>query len=175
MQTKFEEDPFLCPRCSKVGYCIEKANARLIESLRDKLYTINTSPATDKEISNWVPLRTFNKRDPNFNRKLQKAHDLFHQDEFEQASYMYRDMFVTRNDSDEVRIGLAASLYFMQNYQEAADIALQMSTAYRNDMATRFILQCGEKIKSEVQIENESESAEKVSEKKDLVIAGKCS
>ena len=41
MQTKFEEDPFLCPKCTKVGYCIEKAKEQMMESIRNRIYTVN--------------------------------------------------------------------------------------------------------------------------------------
>ena len=51
-----------------------------------------------------------------FGKKLQQAHDLFHQQEFEQASYVYQDILETRNDCDEVRIGLAAAFYFLGKY-----------------------------------------------------------
>jgi hypothetical protein len=173
MQKKSGEDPLLCTQCRKFGYCVEKAKQRFWESLSGRL-TTNTHPASDKEISNWVPLRPYYKKDPGFQRKLQEAHDLFHQDEFEQAAYLYRDMLVGRNDSDEVHIGLAASLYFMQNYHEAADIAIKLTGVFSNDKATRFILQCIEKIKNvkPVTIENynkqESSGSEMFSKDKEL-------
>ncbi|MBU3714116.1 MAG: hypothetical protein FGM46_04130 [Ferruginibacter sp.] len=179
MQKKFEEDPFLCEDCRKVGYCLVKANQRLVESISSR-YMLNNNPATDKEISNWVPLRPEYKTDAGFYKKLQKAHELFHQDEFEQASYMYRDMLTSRNDSYEVHLGLAASLYFMQNYHEAADIAIKITSAYSNDKVTRFILQCIEKIKSvktaKIEREQNRQSSETgyLSKNAELVLAGKC-
>ncbi len=39
-----------------------------------------------------------------FGKKLQQAHDLFHQDEFEQASYMYQDIIETRSDITDLNL-----------------------------------------------------------------------
>ena len=76
-------------------------------------FVINTNLITERDISQWVPIRTTIKdANTNFGKKLQQAHELFHQDEFEQASYMYQDMLETRNDCDEVIVGLAAAFFF---------------------------------------------------------------
>lgn len=152
------EDPFLCKKCQRYGYCIEKyyknpSNNKLIPIdagvVKLKTFTqLNVNSFfTDKEIANWVPLKTEIKdASTPFGRKLQKAHDLFHQEEYEQAGYMYRDMLETRNDCDEIRIGLVSSLYFLENYHEAADIALRINSPYKKDESVQFIRQCENKI-----------------------------
>ena len=96
----------LCDDCQKLGYCVLSVKISIPEK-----------QLTDREISNRVPVRTID-RDAfgKFGKKLQEAHDLFHQMEYEQASYLYRDMLTTHNNSDEVKIGLVASLYFMEHY-----------------------------------------------------------
>jgi hypothetical protein len=152
------DDPFLCKKCQSYGYCIEKfyknpSNNELIPIEagvvnRKTLTQLNQNTfITDKEIANWVPLRTEIKdASTPFGKKLQKAHDLFHQEEYEQASYMYRDMLETRNDCDEIRLGLVSSLYFLENYHEAADIALRINSPYKKNESVQFIRQCEKKI-----------------------------
>ncbi len=138
----------LCDRCKQVGYCLAKYENSPSNRKKRQL--------TEKEISAMVPIRTtFRDRSTRFGNKLQQAHDLFHQDEFEQASYMYRDMLETRNDCDEILIGLAASFFFMKQYEAAADIGIKMSNYRMNEFSNSFVSLCELKIK-EQEKENQS-------------------
>jgi hypothetical protein len=38
MKYLIEEDPFLCPECAKVGYCIEEQRKRPIATEEDKSF-----------------------------------------------------------------------------------------------------------------------------------------
>jgi thioredoxin-like negative regulator of GroEL len=140
MSINQNETPFLCYRCQPLGYCLAA-----VENYKEKI------PINDSQISQWVPIRTTIKDAcTKFGKKLQHAHDLFHQDEYEQASYMYQDMYETRNDCNEVKIGLAASFYFLKKYEEAASFSLKINLYFNNDFITKFINQC--ELKSKVEL-----------------------
>lgn len=146
MQHKHEEDPFLCDKCQPLGYCKAARERSKIEELRHRLNLSKMKkdiPLTEREVSHWVPLRTMIKdANTSFGIKLQHAHELFHQDEFEQASYMYLDMLETRNDCEEVKIGLAAALYFLHQYEQAASAALKISSIFKRDWPMRLAHLC---------------------------------
>ena len=149
-------DAFMCPECRALGYCIQQAK-RNSENAKRKYFglpiepfVINTNLITERDISQWVPIRTTIKdANTNFGKKLQKAHELFHQDEFEQASYMYQDMLETRNDCDEVIIGLAAAFYFLKKYEEASSVAIKLNNLLHNSFPYRFANYCETKLKEE--------------------------
>lgn len=140
MSIKLNETPFLCYRCQPFGYCLAA-----VENYKEKI------PITDGQISQWVPIKTTIKdATTKFGQKLQRAHDLFHQDEYEQASYMYQDMYETRNDCNEIKIGLAASFYFLKRYEEAAGFSLKINLFFNSDFLNKFINQCELKSKAEI-------------------------
>ena len=166
MNKQKEIDPFLCERCQPFGYCLESAsrkNNRLsIVEIQKQIKSENTG-LTDREIAQWVPLRTMIKdANTKFGKKLQQAHGLFHQDEFEQANYMYQDMLETRNDCDEVVIGLSASFYFLNKYEEACSAILKLRNSVNLHYPNRFSIQCEKKLNDEkkemIKIEEEIES-----------------
>jgi hypothetical protein len=114
-------DPFLCSDCQQLGYCrkyrldnnyskqrgILRKNGKKLPSL------------SESEVSNWVPIQASARyAGTRFRKRLQDAHDLFHEDEFEQASYMYQDMLASRKDCDELIIGLAASFFFWESMKK---------------------------------------------------------
>jgi len=109
-----EDKPVLCDACREIGYCLIRFNEK-----RGKVLPVGRE-ITEKDITRMVPLKTALSMNTPMGKKLQQAHDLFHQDEFEQSSYLYHDMFATRNDCSEVRAGLAAALFFLKQYEEAA-------------------------------------------------------
>jgi hypothetical protein len=153
MNTEKEVDPFLCERCQPFGYCLESAgrknNSFSIDEIQKQIQLENTG-LTDREIAQWVPLRTTIKdANTTFGKKLQQAHELFHQDEFEQASYMYQDMLETRNDCDEVIIGLSASFYFLKKYNEAYSAILNLRNPVNDHYSNRFSIQCEKKLNEE--------------------------
>jgi hypothetical protein len=109
-----EDKADLCNACREIGYCLIRFNEK-----RGKFLPVGPE-ITEKDITRMVPLKTALSMNTPMGKKLQQAHDLFHQDEFEQSSYLYHDMFATRNDCSEVRAGLAAALFFLKQYEEAA-------------------------------------------------------
>jgi hypothetical protein len=146
-------DPFLCERCQPFGYCLESAGRKKkslsIDEIQKQIKLENTG-LTDREIAQWVPLRTTIKdANTKFGKKLQLAHELFHQDEFEQANYMYQDMLETRIDCDEIVIGLSASFYFLKKYEEASSTILKLSSLSNQHYPNRFSIQCEIKLKKE--------------------------
>jgi hypothetical protein len=143
MSYSFKDDPFVCPECRKAGYCIERAKSKT------QLY-VEIPELEDTDIVKYVPIKTTIKEaSTKFGKKLQQAHDLFHQDEYEHSSYMYADMLASRNDCNEVIIGLAASLYFLNKIDEAASIVLKLDYWYEKGFRDKFISLCESKIISE--------------------------
>jgi hypothetical protein len=165
---KQEEDPFLCNECQVLGYCKAARERSRLEQLRQRL-SLNKMkkniPLTKREISHWVPLRTTIKdANTRFGKKLQQAHELFHQDEFEQASYLYLDMLQSRNDCEEIKIGLAASLFFLGQFEAAANAALNINALFKRDWPMRFVHLC--EIKLFEQIAKSNPQEKRLSEKK---------
>ena len=151
-------DPLLCSECQKHGYCTAKfykhpATNELIpipniKSNKRGLKLDDQTPITDREITNLVNVRTdIKEANTKFGKKLQHAHDLFHQDEFEQASYMYLDIIETRADITEAWKGLCASFYFLGKYKEAISACMNINSYYGNTLLDRFIKGCEEKAK----------------------------
>ena len=131
----FDETPLLCDHCKAYGYCIGEANVKL-----DDLFI---EPASEREIRNWVNVQTEVKEvGSSYSKKLQQAHDLFHQDEFEQASYLYLDILQSRNDCTEASVGLSASYYFLENYKQALSYASYLPKSINQPFLNRFYKQC---------------------------------
>jgi hypothetical protein len=160
------DETLLCSICRVYGYCFSRyykdpktnklikktSNTAVFESL---ITPYNTSPITDREISNQVNVRTEMKEsNTQLGNKLQGAHDLFHQDEFEQASYMYLDIIETRNDCKEAWRGICASFYFLGKYEEASAACLNAYSSLDSSFINRFIKGCEKKI--EEVLKNES-------------------
>ena len=155
----------LCSSCKVHGYCVAKFykdphTNKLIpipenESSRERLTISDIKrPITDKEVSKIVNLRTEYNAGTKLVKKLQKAHDLFHQDEFEQASYMYLDIIETRNDSTEAWRGICASFYFLGKYEEAATACMNTNTGLGSWFTNRFIRACEAKMKEHEEKKN---------------------
>lgn len=143
MSYRFKDDPFVCPECRKVGFCINRAKRR-------NQFIADFPVLEVRNIVNHVPVKTsIREAATNFGKKLQQAHDLFHQDEYEQASYLYADMITSRKDCNEIIIGLAASLYFLNKIEEAATIILNLPEWHDNRFRDKFIALCESKTISE--------------------------
>jgi hypothetical protein len=151
------EDPFLCPQCQKHGYCIErfykepKTNELIrlpkMESKSPQTKLESQTPISTMEISNIVNVRTdIQEASSNLGKKLQQAHDLFHQDEFEQASYIYLDIIETRNDITEAWRGICASFYFLAKYDEAVAVCVHPKTNLKSTFVDGFLKACEEKM-----------------------------
>ncbi len=160
MTSNFKKDPTLCDKCQQYGYCIVKANAKETENLRQKLKTLRAEKnrtLTEKEISNLVPIRTMMKGSEQMaGKKIQIAHDLFHENEFEQSNYIYQDIIQTKNDCIEAHIGLAASFYFLKKYEDATIIAERYFQSWYPIKTNQFILQCLNKLTEQTTTTNKS-------------------
>jgi hypothetical protein len=153
-ETPDNEDPFLCAKCQQHGYCIEKfykhpnTNELMpIPQIKSKDADLfnweNNAPATESEISNMVNVRTdINEASNRLGKKLQQAHDLFHQDEFEQASYIYLDIIETRTEISEAWKGICASFYFLGKYEEAVAASMNRNTSISSSFMNKFIKAC---------------------------------
>ena len=163
MSYSFKEDPFDCPDCRKAGYCIKKGKKSIaaIKALSD---------LTDSDIARFVPLKTLVKdAGTAFGRKLQQTHDLFHQEEYEQAYYLYACMVENRNDCTEVLIGLAASLFFLKKYDEAAGIVLKINDLENDNFLENFICLCESKLNTDKIFPTHSEIIHSISQQKVLI------
>lgn len=141
---------YLCAGCQALGYCKAKAEQKEFENLYEKyrLQKIKKNiPLSDKAIKNGVPFKTdLRGANQKVGKKIQIAHDLFHENEYEQANYIYQDILQTRNDCDEAIIGAAATYYFLKKYEEAAVIAERHYEKWHSDFTNRFILSCEKKL-----------------------------
>jgi len=157
------EDPFLCSQCQKHGYCIAKfykhpATNELIPipNIESNILSIkidDQTPITEREISNIVNVRTdIKEATTRFGKKLQHAHDLFHQDEYEQASYVYLDIIETRTDITEAWRGVCASFYFLGKYDEAVSTSLNPNARLESSFLNRFVKGCEGKMGEAIEI-----------------------
>ena len=157
------EDQLLCSKCKEHGYCTAKfykhpvTNKFIpipnIESNGRGVKLYDQTPITEREISNIVNVRTdIKEATTKFGKKLQHAHDLFHQDEFEQASYMYLDIIETRTDITEAWRGICASFYFLGKYDEAVAASLNPNTHLESSFVIRFVKGCEGKLGDENEI-----------------------
>jgi len=163
------KNPFLCDSCQQLGYC-RKSREAVIAEMLPKYYKVLSELNPEyhfmkiSEVNNLVPIKTM-VRDSNTaaGKKLQQAHDLFHQDEFEQASYLYRDLLTQRADYQEAAVGLAASYFFMKQYEEAAAVASGINDLNFNKQLSKFLDACERLSKEERSVREQSFSAIKLS------------
>jgi len=150
-------DPFLCSDCQQLGYCRKygKGNKYLsnigISKPQSTYEAFSRPPSlTEVMVSNWVPIQASAEYAGSpFRKHVQEAHDLFHEDEFEQASYMYQDMLASRKDCDELIIGLAASLFFLGKYEEAVGVIARLHGLLHSNISDKFSELCAIKIANE--------------------------
>ena len=157
-----EDAAFLCSNCKTLGFCRRRAQdlrhdyrrsnpqAAPLPPIAPSLGFKGSVAFSEREIKFWVPLKT--QQAPAIGGKmLQKAHDLFHEEEYEQASYVYRDLLQTRNDYQEALLGLAASLYFLGKYEEATVMAMRLSAQEQTGAAERFLKSCEKAVQQQVE------------------------
>jgi hypothetical protein len=151
---EFDDHSQLCSRCQQHGYCTEKY---VKDSRTNQLLPIRTDSTTGKydsihytkkpllksDICNIVNVRTEIKEAASaLGKRLQYAHDLFHQDEFEQASYVYQDIIETRCDITEAWRGLVACLFFLGKFQEAASLCVSPKVNLDTSFTNPFVETC---------------------------------
>ena len=155
------KDPFLCDDCQQLGYC-RKNRESAIDELLPQYFELLSEPNNnyhymkDIDIINLVPVKTIVKDYyTTAGRKLQQAHDLFHQSEYEQASYLYRDLQMQRADYHEAAIGLAASYFFMNLYEEATTVAAGINHYAFDKILPDFLDACVRAAKEVEKIESQ--------------------
>jgi tetratricopeptide (TPR) repeat protein len=98
---------------------------------------------TDLQICNWVPLRYIAQDSTTQGGiRLNQAHELFHQDNYEAALNLYKEILETRDDFHEAWIGLAASHYMLGNYDEALTASYNLQKNWAPPFITNFSKQC---------------------------------
>jgi len=154
IETAARDYPFLCAKCRPYGRCINSSSqskgteARVYPNPVLENIKKDNSPVTERQISNWVNVRTgFKEATSVLGKKLQQAHDLFHQNEYEQASYLYLAIFQTRNDCEEAWKGICASNYFLGRYEEAVCVSSYFPRSQIDNFVDRFDRLCELKVK----------------------------
>lgn len=92
-------------------------------SLED-VFENHKEPFEIKRLKHMIPYKAFQSMFPN--PSLQKAHDLFHQDQYEEAIDLYNELITTRNDLHEAKAGIAISYFILGNYEKAEGMAAQL-------------------------------------------------
>ena len=72
-----------------------------------------------------MPFKAYQRTSPS--PQLQKAHDLFHANQFTEAVELYEELLITRNDLDEAKAGLAISYFILEDYERAELAAVSLS------------------------------------------------
>jgi hypothetical protein len=162
-------NPFLCDSCQQLGYC-RKSREAVITEMLPKYYKVLSELNLEyhfmkvSEVNNFVPIKTMVRdRHTVAGKKLQQAHDLFHQDEFEQASYLYRDLLTQRADYQEAAVGLAASYFLMKQYEQAAAVASGIDHFEFKKHLSDFLDACERLSKEERSVREQSVSSIKSS------------
>lgn len=133
-----------------------------MKSRQKRREAIEKKVSTETEISNMVPLTTAGIYSSGiFGKKLQQAHDLFHQQEYEQASYLYRDLLMTRADCEEIILGLSSCFYFLKEYERALYFISSLSGIH-NTYIIGFTNAC---LNAVEESENESKSGKENEDK----------
>ena len=110
----------------------------------EDVFKNHKEPFEAKKLKHLVPFKAFQSAFPN--AQLQKAHDTFHEDKYEDAIDMYKELLVSRNDLHEARAGLAISYFILENYEMAEIVAADLSQYQYKEL-----LQLITKVKSGVQ------------------------
>jgi tetratricopeptide (TPR) repeat protein len=97
----------------------------------------------DSQICNWVPIRYMaqDSSSPS-GKRLSQAHELFHQDEYQNALDLYKELLETRNDFQEAWIGLAVTQYMLGNYDEALTASYRLHEWRYRAFLNIFSKQC---------------------------------
>ena len=86
----------------------------------EDIFVISGMEFDFKQLKRHVPVKiethSFSSTSDTF---LQKAHDLFHQDEFENSKAIYKDFLQSRNDSQEAWLGLTICNFILGDYENA--------------------------------------------------------
>ena len=91
----------------------------------EDVFKNHKEPFEVKRLKHLVPFKAYQRTTPS--PQLQKAHDLFHANQFTEAVELYKELLITRNDLDEAKAGLAISYFILEDYERAELAAVSLS------------------------------------------------
>jgi hypothetical protein len=100
----------------------------------EDVFKNHKEPFEVKRLKHLVPFKAYQRISPS--PQLQKAHDLFHNDQFAEAAQLYKELLVTRNDLHEARAGLAISYFILEEYELAESVAASLSRYQYKELIT---------------------------------------
>ncbi len=100
----------------------------------EEVFKNHKEPFEVKRLKHLVPFKAYQRTSPS--PQLQKAHDLFHNDQYTEAVELYKELLVTRNDLDEAKAGLAISYFILEEYEHAESVATSLSPYQYKELIT---------------------------------------
>ncbi len=100
----------------------------------EDVFKNHKEPFQVKRLKHLVPFKAYHRTSPS--PLLQKAHDLFHEDQFLEAIELYKEILLTRNDLEDAKAGLAISYFILENYEMAESIVAQLTPYQYRDLIT---------------------------------------
>jgi hypothetical protein len=100
----------------------------------EDVFKNHKEPFEVKRLKHLVPYKAYQRTSPS--PQLQKAHDLFHNDQFAEAAQLYKELLVTRNDLDEAKAGLAISYFILEEYELAESVVAVLSPYQYKELIT---------------------------------------
>ena len=91
----------------------------------EEVFKNHKEPFEVKRLKHLVPYKAYQRTSPS--HQLQKAHDLFHQDQYIEAVELYQELLLTRTDLEEAKAGLAISYFILENYEMAEATVAQLN------------------------------------------------
>jgi hypothetical protein len=116
---------------SKEKTLIDYIAPALKMSLND-IFNNYKEPFEVKRLKHLIPIKVF--QSSNTSPHLQKAHEMFHQNHFEAAILLYKDILSTRNDLHEAKAGLAISYFILEDYELAELTASDLSISQYKEL-----------------------------------------
>ena len=100
----------------------------------EDVFKNHKEPFEVKRLKHLVPFKAYQRTSPC--PQLQKAHDLFHDDQYTEAIELYKELLISRNDLDEAKAGLAISYFILEEYEMAETVAASFSTYQYKELIT---------------------------------------
>ena len=100
----------------------------------EDVFKNDKEPFEVKRLKHLVPFKAYQRTAPS--PQLQKAHDLFHNDQYAEAVELYNELLVTRNDLEEAKVGLAISYFILEKYEQAESEAARLNPYEYKELIT---------------------------------------
>ena len=100
----------------------------------EDVFKNHKEPFEVKRLKHLVPFKAYQRTSPS--PQLQKAHDLFHNDQYAEAVELYKALLVTRNDLHEAKAGLAISYFILEDYELAESAVLSLDPYQYKELIT---------------------------------------